>query len=65
VRRLKVKGIDLSSVFILFNKDNNFALSWSKPNKIPAFRSLNRAETNMKHYQDADHIVEYIPKIKE
>lgn len=50
-------------LFVLFDQSGNYAMSWSKPNKIPAFRSEEAAKQNMKHYfGEGIHIVKYVPE---
>jgi hypothetical protein len=49
-------------LFVLFDKNGNYAVSYSKPNKIPAFRTEEAAKKNMKHYLgEGIHVVKYSP----
>lgn len=56
----------MKNLYLLVDKDGNFAQSWSKPNKIPVFRSESAAKKNMKHYRgEGLRIVKYVPIIEQ
>jgi hypothetical protein len=55
----------VQDLYLLIDENGDFAVSWSKPNKIPAFRSERAARQNMRHYRgEGLHVVKYVP-IKE
>jgi hypothetical protein len=54
-------GESMTDLFVLVDKNGNYAQSWSKPNKIPAFRSESAALQNIKHYRGEEiKVVRYV-----
>jgi hypothetical protein len=52
----------MKDLFVLFDKNGNHARSWSKPDKIPVFRTEEAAKKNMRHYQGEEiRVVRYTP----
>ena len=52
----------MNDLFVLFDKNGNYAQSWSKPNKIPVFRTEAAAKKNISHYRgEGIHVVKYSP----
>jgi hypothetical protein len=53
----------IKPLYALHDKNDEFAKSYSKPNKIPMFRTKKAAKDNMKHYRGEEiRIVKYIPE---
>jgi hypothetical protein len=51
----------LEDLFVLFDKNGDYAKSWSKPNKVPVFRTKSAAEQNIKHYRgEGIHIIKFV-----
>lgn len=53
----------MGDLYVLFDKKRNYAKSWSKPNKIPVFRTESAAKQNIKHYYgEGIHVVRFVAK---